>query len=188
MPNEHLFIVDDKNNPLDIKKFRKDVHKDGDWHRTAQFWVLNDENEILMNLRSSTKEIYPNLWTPCNGGHFKHLENNELAALREFNEEFDFKAKKDNLFPLGIYKLEIKEKKFHFINREFIRVYVYFTDKKEQEIKFEKKEFSKLKFVNIKKLKNLIKGKDRTMKLVPTKKFFLDIIDLIEKIFVKHQN
>ncbi len=188
MPKEYLFIVDDKNKPLNTKRIRKEVHKDGDWHRTAQFWILNNKNEILMNLRSNTKSIYPNLWTPCNGGHIKHLENNESAALREFNEEFDFKAKKDNLFPLGIYKLEIKEKKLKIINREFIAVYVYITDKESNKIKFDKEEISQIRFVNLKKLKNLIKGKDRTMKLVPTKKYFLDIIDLVEKIFIKHQN
>ena len=184
---EYLYVVDDKNQPLKKKKLRSQVHKDGDWHRTAQFFVLNKKNEVLMNLRSKIKSHYPSLWSPCNGGHINYGEEYDSGAVREFNEEFSFKIKKNNLFSLGIYKLETKEKKINLINREFIGVYVYFTDKKESEIKFDKNEISKVKFVNIKKLKNLINGKDRTMKLVPTKRYLLDIIDLIEKIFIKHQ-
>lgn len=188
MTREYLFIVDEKNKPLNIRRTRDQVHKDGDWHRTAQFWILNDKNEILMNLRANDKSIYPSLWTPCNGGHMNPREEYLSGAVRELNEEYLFNVKEKNLFPLGIYKIEIKEKKPHFVNREFIAVYVYITDKEISKIKFDKNEISQIKFVNLKKLKNLIKGKDRTMKLVPTKRYFLDIIDLIEKIFVKHQN
>jgi 8-oxo-dGTP diphosphatase len=90
---EFIDIVDKNNKPLNIKKNRNDVHKDGDWHRASHIIIINN-NEVLCNKRSSKKDIFPNQWDIIVGGHVKSGETFETTAILELREELGIKAKK----------------------------------------------------------------------------------------------
>ena len=66
---EYIDIFDENNNPTGIVKEKKQAHEDGDFHRTAHIWIINDKNEILLQYRSAEKDLYPNTWDCSFAGH-----------------------------------------------------------------------------------------------------------------------
>lgn len=42
---EYFDALDENGNLTGVKKLRKEVHRDGDWHRTVHIWIINNDNE-----------------------------------------------------------------------------------------------------------------------------------------------
>lgn len=170
---EYLDLVDENNKPLGKNKLREGVHRDGDWHRTAHVWVLNHKNEILCNLRSPEKDLFPNHWDMAFEGHVASGEADEEAALRELKEESNIEAKPDDLKLLGVYKLD--ERDGDLINREFAYAFLLEVDVDIEKLKVQKEEISRIKFVSIEELKQM------STKFIPRKEYYLDVLKKIEK-------
>lgn len=66
---EYLDVLDADGNKTGIEKPRSLVHRDGDWHRVAHIWVINDKNEILLQRRSHEKDHNPDMLDLSCGGH-----------------------------------------------------------------------------------------------------------------------
>ena len=83
---ELLDILDEKGNKIGIKE-RDEVHKDGDWHKVAFIFVVNDKGEIILQKRSKDKGSNPNKWTASASGHLAVGDTNIQGARRELEEE-----------------------------------------------------------------------------------------------------
>ena len=44
---EYLDIVDENDVPIGIIKEKQQAHEDGDYHRTAHIWLINEKKELL---------------------------------------------------------------------------------------------------------------------------------------------
>src|SRR3989338_6629550 len=89
-------IVGEKDNVVGCEE--KDIaHQRGLWHRMSGIYLTNSEGKLLLQKRSATKDVFPNLWTQSVGGHVDAGESYETAALRELKEE------------LGILNLELRQ-------------------------------------------------------------------------------
>lgn len=53
---EYIDIFDENNNPIGEIKEKTKAHEDGNFHRTAHIWIINDNNELLLQKRSATKK------------------------------------------------------------------------------------------------------------------------------------
>lgn len=73
--------------PTGVKKLRKEVHRDGDWHRVVHVWLVNPHGELLIQKRSMKKEAYPGLWDISCAGHVSWGESALDAAEKELSEE-----------------------------------------------------------------------------------------------------
>ena len=90
MDEEYLEIVDENNNLTGERKPRSLVHSNGLWHRVVHiyfFRIINKEIEILVQLRSKTKDLSPNMWDTRFGGHIKAGEKLEQAVVDEIRED-----------------------------------------------------------------------------------------------------
>ena len=87
-PQEELLIqVDEKNNIIGSIS-RQEAHTTpGVFYRTVYILVKNDKNEILIQRRSSTKDLYPNCWDISVGGHVNFGKSYLETAVREIREE-----------------------------------------------------------------------------------------------------
>ena len=47
---EYIDIFDENNNPTGQIKEKEKAHEEGDFHRTAHVWIVNDKNELVINL------------------------------------------------------------------------------------------------------------------------------------------
>lgn len=83
---EYLDILDENGKLTGIKKDRNTVHKDGDWHKVVQIFVVNNNN-IMLQQRSLLKKSDPGKWCASASGHISAGENSIDTAKKEFREE-----------------------------------------------------------------------------------------------------
>jgi isopentenyldiphosphate isomerase len=84
--DELLDVVDDQDRVLS-RAPRSRVLKEYLIHRAVMFFVFDDEERVLVNQRSDTKEIYPGHWSIAFGGHVLAGESYDAAVRREVGEE-----------------------------------------------------------------------------------------------------
>jgi len=68
---EYIDIFDENNNPTGEIKEKAKAHEEGNFHRTAHIWIMNDKKELLLQKRSATKKSHPNCWDISGAGHIR---------------------------------------------------------------------------------------------------------------------
>ncbi|MEG2011493.1 MAG: NUDIX domain-containing protein, partial [Bacilli bacterium] len=89
---EIIDVLDSSGNIID-KKPRSLVLKEGLLHRTVHVWIINNNNEILLQKRNPKKDTFPGLWAISAAGHVNTKEDSKSAAIRELKEELDIDTK-----------------------------------------------------------------------------------------------
>ncbi len=72
---EYIDIFDENNNPTGEVKEKQQAHEDGNFHRTAHIWIINDKSELLLQKRSASKKTHPNFWDISAAGHIRAGES-----------------------------------------------------------------------------------------------------------------
>ena len=160
---EELYdVIDENNQPLGIVKPKSGVHLDGDWHRAAHVWVVNGKKEILVQKRSSTKGLSPNLWDLSMGGHVSAGEEPLAAAQRELKEELGMTVSPEQLKFLFLSKEQVTlhngiENLFHY-------VYLVRADLPLASFQLDPKEVAEIKYLSLDEFAGAIqKNKDQWM-------------------------
>lgn len=74
-------------------KARKQVHRDGDWHRSVHVWVVDlKRQEVVLQQRSPNKDTFPNRWDISAAGHIENGADSRETAARELAEELGMDA------------------------------------------------------------------------------------------------
>lgn len=149
---EYIDIFDEFNNPIGISKEKNQAHEDGDFHRTAHIWIINEKNELLLQKRSATKKTHPNCWDISSAGHIRSGEDVKQGAIREIKEELGIDVNKDELQYIDTIKSTKNPK-----NMEFAYVYLVKTNKKVDDYIFEDNEVSEVKYVYYETLEQMVK-------------------------------
>lgn len=101
---EFLDVYDENMRWLGVKE-RAAVHRDGDWHRVFQCWIIYRDAvgrvKIVMQRRGPTKETFPNKLDVSAAGHYAAGET-VRDGLRELSEELGITPCFDDLIPLGV--------------------------------------------------------------------------------------
>ena len=84
---KYLDVLDEAGNPTGEKKSFEAVHRDGDLHRSVHVWILNNQQQLLVQKRSETKTAYPGKWDISAAGQVDAGEEVLTSALRETKEE-----------------------------------------------------------------------------------------------------
>lgn len=155
---EYFDVLDENGNLTGEKKLRKDVHRDGDWHKAVHIWIINEKGEILLQRRCATKDSNPNMLDISCAGHLSSGDNSLQGALRELKEELNIEVNEDELQYIKTLKRSSKYTAT-FINNEFDDLYILRTDKKIQDMKFQKEEISEIFYVPYNRFKDMIKNK-----------------------------
>lgn len=158
MSQEFFDILDENGNKTGKIKLRSEVHRDGDWHKAVHIWILNDDGDILLQRRCPTKDSNPNMLDISCAGHLSAGDNSLLAALRELKEELNLDVKQEELTFIKTLKKSSRYTET-FINNEFSDLYILRTNKKIEDMKFQKDEISEIFFVSYKKFKEMVINK-----------------------------
>lgn len=120
--NETVVIVDGDNNVVDAVP-RSTMRTKGMLHRTTYLLVFNSKGEILVQTRTTTKDIFPGLLDFAAGGVVLAGETHQQSAERELHEELGIGV------PLQ-YAFELYFEDIHSIprNRNWGRVYTCVCD------------------------------------------------------------
>ena len=124
---EYIEIFDENNNPTGKVKEKQQAHEDGNFHRTAHVWIINDKNKLLLQKRSASKKTHPNCWDISGAWHIKAGESVVDGAIRELKEELGVEVEEKDLQ----YIATIKSTK----NMEFQYVYLLNCNKEIEEYK-----------------------------------------------------
>lgn len=153
---EYFDILNENGNPTGEKKLREEVHKDGDWHRSVDIWIMNSKSELLIQKRAPQKESYPNLWEVSCSGHVNTGEKSVNAAVRELKEELGVDIDGNQLeFLFEDKEINITNNDT-FINKEFKEIYLLRLDLLIEDYDMQHEEVSEIKYVKHNKLQSLI--------------------------------
>jgi isopentenyl-diphosphate delta-isomerase len=160
---EELYdLVNENNKLLGTTKAKSLVHKDGDWHRAVHVWVVNSQKQILLQKRSATKELSPNLWDLSMGGHISAGEDPVTAALRELQEELGMQVNREQLEYLFLSKEETIL--YNGIERLFHYIYLVRTNVALSQFRLQSSEVAEVKYSTVDDFEKSIKeNKDQWM-------------------------
>lgn len=105
-----------------IRKSKRDVHRDGDWHRASHVWIASGDR-VLLQRRALAKESWPGLWDISVAGHIAAGETAMEAAVRETHEEIGLAITPADLQHLGTlrYQCALRD---GYTENEFHEVYL----------------------------------------------------------------
>jgi isopentenyl-diphosphate Delta-isomerase len=154
---EHLDVLDPQGRPTGIVKSRDDVHRAGLWHRTAHVWIINGQNQLLLQKRARTKESFPGLWDVSAAGHITAGDESRKAGVRELKEELGIDVKNGEMEYLFTVNQKYEDRARPFIDNEITDVYVVRKKLCIDDIVIDKKEVENVAFARIDKFRMEIK-------------------------------
>jgi|SRR5687768_14574077 len=176
---EYLEIFDAQNQPQNQQFLRRQVHEAGHWHRTAQVYVLNQENELLCNLRHPSKDLFPQLWDVSIGGHLEPGESYETCALRELGEELGIIPEPEKLTYLATVKVDGADKIARLIDREHVGVFLYQTGLSLSEINFQREEITELRYLPLEIVEANLRAAQPEFQFIPLQEHYLANLEMI---------
>ena len=159
---------------------RADCHKLGLWHRIALLAIVNDDNKILMQRRSSKVSKFPGLWDLSVASHVQAGDDSLATVLRETNEEIGVQ--------IG-FRVEVRDFRLvtsfrnqhvfgDIIENQFYDLFVLRKNIDASNITFNDEEVSEIKFVDYTELQKLLKAN----MLHPRTEWVEDVMRIINRL------
>lgn len=125
---EYLDILTKSGERTGVRKPRRDVHRDGDYHRAVHVWIYSEStHELLLQKRADCKDSWPGQWDISSAGHISAGESSLVTARRELHEELGVDLSKDAFELLFVFLQECVINDGTYINNEFNDVYLVTT-------------------------------------------------------------
>ena len=108
---EYLKVLDEQGRPLDVRKTKAEVLRDGDWREVIHVWVVDQTNQLLVQRRSigqHARGIFDGLWDASVGGGVQFGEDSRQCAARETAEELGLRRQLTDFEFLGRYQIPPK--------------------------------------------------------------------------------
>ena len=102
MKEEEVILVNELDEPIGLMP-KLEAHQKAVLHRAFSVFVLNDQNEIMLQQRAHHKYHSPLLWTNTCCSHQRNGETNIEAGSRRLFEEMGFQTDLKELFHF-VYK------------------------------------------------------------------------------------
>jgi isopentenyldiphosphate isomerase len=118
-------LVDRDGAPLGRAKPRREVHRDGDWHRSLHLWVwgvVAGQPWLVLQRRSAAKDTHPRRLDVAVTGHLRAGES-VADALREAEEEIGLRVGPAEVRRLGMRR-RVDRSKAGVIDNELQEIFV----------------------------------------------------------------
>lgn len=143
--NEFFDVLNENGEYINKVVSRDECHKNGLWHKAVVVFILsNDNKKVLLQQRSSTKKLWPNLWDITAGGHVLSNELGYQSVIRETKEEIGIELDKESLEFIGATTSE--NIKGDIINRHFNEYYIVHSDIDLEDIVLQEEEVQDIKW------------------------------------------
>jgi len=97
MEEEKVILVNSNDEPIGLMP-KMEAHEKALLHRAFSVFVINGNNELMLQQRAHQKYHSPGLWTNTCCSHQRDGEENIEAGLRRLQEEMGFEAPLEYLF------------------------------------------------------------------------------------------
>ena len=155
---ELLDVLDENGKKTGEVEDRSEIYRKGLWHRASHIWIINDNNELLVQKRNPYKQTFPNLWAISVAGHVDSGENSLDTAIREVKEELNLDATPDEFEYLFTIKRETPYKDSFL--RVFDDVYLLHRNIDCEQTKLQVEELTDIKYVYYEYLEKIFKDGD----------------------------
>lgn len=102
MTEEKVILVNENDEQIGLMP-KMEAHEKALLHRAFSVFILNSNNEIMLQQRAAQKYHSPLLWTNTTCSHQRQGETNIQAGTRRLREEMGFETQLKELFSF-IYK------------------------------------------------------------------------------------
>jgi len=156
--SEFLDIYDETLTKIGVK-LRREVHKEGSWHKSFHCWIVRRDEKgdyLLFQKRGNDKLFLPNLYDITSAGHYSAGETME-DGVRELQEELGIEVNYSELKYLG-FRIEIYKGEKIF-NREFCDVHILRKDLEIKDYHVDETEVEGLIQIKIKDVMDLFTGR-----------------------------
>lgn len=161
-----IFDIVDINDNVVGQATRKECNSDpGLIHRAIFVLILNDQDQILWQKRSPTKDVSPGEWVTSVSGHVNAGEDYEETAIRETGEEVGIEV---SLEFLGKFLYRYPNE------NEYSTIYRAFSN---GPFNFNRKEISALRFMTFEDI--LDRERRKELKLSKAAHYIIDSLPLI---------
>lgn len=94
-------IYNKRHEKMNYSKGRREL-VDGEYRLSCFVWIINDQDEILVQQRLATAKNCPNMWETASGGA---IEGDDAlsGAMRELEEELGITANKEDMCFIGSF-------------------------------------------------------------------------------------
>jgi len=156
---ELLDVLDENGNKTGEVEEQSEVYRKGLWHRSSHIWIINDNNELLVQRRNPYKATFPNLWAISVAGHVDSGETSRDTAIRELKEEVNLEVEPTELEYLFTIKRH-QPYEDHFLN-VFDDVYLLKRNIDVEQTKLQVEELTDIKYVYYEYLEKIFKDGDK---------------------------
>lgn len=118
---------------------------EGKYRLSIHIWIVNDKNEILIQQRSASRKMFPNMWTNT-GGACIAGETSIETVFRELREELNVIPNIDDLELIASYKRK----------KDYVDVWLLRQNININDLKFNDNEVQAAKWVSIEEWKKLL--------------------------------
>ena len=126
-----------------------------EYHISVHIWIINKDNEFLIQKRSPNKKKFPNMWS-MTGGAVLAGENSEQACIRETMEELGVELSHNEIKKVGTIKRE----------NGLVDIWIAYKDFDAKGLKLQIDEVSEAKWSNMTEIEELLKEKQFTPSVV----------------------
>lgn len=120
----------------------------GVYHKPVWIWILNSNNQVLLQKRAANKKFMPNLWDAPSAGHVCAGESFIEACQRETEEELGLSFEQDRFK----FQKEVLSQKVW----ELGQVYLLKADFDITEAKLQKEEVAEIQWYEFNDFKNIL--------------------------------
>ena len=111
----------------------------GVYHKPVWIWIVNDNNEILVQKRAITKKQSPGKWDMPSAGHIDAGESPIQGCVRETEEELGIKCKPEDF----VFLRQIVNQR----GWELVQVYLLKTNMRAEDMKLQSEEVECVKWL-----------------------------------------
>jgi Isopentenyldiphosphate isomerase len=143
---------------------RTTAHKEGVCHRVVHLWIMNSQNQLLLQQRSANKDSGASLWYISVGGHIDKSEDIETTLIREAQEELgiDISSMTDSIEYLFTFKEFQSTQNNTFLDDEFYDVFLLKADFDLNQLILQEEEVQAVKYMDYAEFKKLILSGDKS--------------------------
>jgi isopentenyldiphosphate isomerase len=153
---EVIDLCDEHGVPLGTTRLKRDAHRDGDWHRASHLWILTPAGGVLLQLRASVKENFPNLWDVSVAGHVSAGESPLDAAIREAREEIGLALAASELRHIGTLHQQVVLHGGAYVDNVLHDVFVAVRDVDLTSLVLQREEVADVRIVSVDELREML--------------------------------
>lgn len=142
-------------------------------------WVLNDNQELLIQRRAFEKENHPGLWDVSCAGHVTSGDSSIRAAVRELKEELGLIIKAQELERLFTMESHYVLNNGAYIDNELVDVYLLRKDININTLTLQADEVDAAKLIPVDTFRGVVSSKD--VSFVPFWKAYQKLLDYLDK-------